>query len=251
MPEIKAPKIDINTDILRIGGHLYAVKRIQAKDIDINKELKELYGKRFDAHVSQLNEGCVTDVVKDWNTQIQHLRKYEGKNAKAIPERMFDKPVVYYRNMLLELRAVIYAPAEFVGTAQDTRFTAIRQKLIEALGETEAYGVTTIVVTIKPPFAVPVLYGYDERTKMLYSPFSRTFHSFEDGRICTGNHTAEDFWRLDGQAFPIEMCKVNLFSPACRRMTVNGREHTLESIITLDNFVSARRRGADTWNASR
>jgi len=246
MAKVKAPKIDINTDILRIGGSLYAVKRIQAKEVDINAELRELYGKRFSAHVEQINEGCVSETIKDWDSQIQHLRKYEGKNAKAIPQALFGKPVMIWNNNLLELRAVIYAPHEVIGTFEDRRFNNVRAKIREAI--TGVQPADTICVSIKSNFAVPIWYGYNERSGTLHTPNFKTYHTMGSGNVCTGNHTGRDFWRLDPVAFAHEVNKVNLFSPATASVLVGGREYDIGSLCTRDNFVSARKRGDDTWN---
>lgn len=245
----KAPKIDINTDILRIDGKYFAVKRIQSGELDINKELKELYDKRFTHHVAQLNEGCVQTTVKDWNTQIDRLRSFEGKSAKTIPQQLFGKPVMIYRNSLLELRALTYAPREFTSLFHDVRFIAVRSKIREMLPNVADN--ETITVTVTPPFSIATFAGYCARTNTLYTPLMRTYHTFDDGRICTGNHAANDFWSLSMEAFDLEMNKVNLFSPANSTVHHNNRSYPLSEVIKQEMFVSARRRGDEAWNVSR
>lgn len=251
---------DINTDILRIGDTYFAVKRIEAKNIDMNEELKDLYSKRHDTHVKQLNNGVVETAMKEWNTQIDHIRSFDGKSSHVITTKNYDKPVMVFREKLILLRVIEYAPHEMT-----TNFGYILDRQRKAFGidaikkfvkykpgtedTSQKYNNDTLIIKFKPPFSIPLIVGYDERCDTLYCPMRRTYHTMSDRHQCTGSHTGGDYWRLNDSALAREMSKVNMFSPAQNSMLIGDTTYDLNDLVTPDTFVSVAKQGASTWSA--
>lgn len=246
--------MEVNTDILRIGGRYYAIKRIESKDIDINEELKELYEARHKQHVETLNNGVVQTAIQDWNTQINHIRSFEGKGQHAITAKHFDKPVMVYHGRFLLLRAIIYAPCEmqtnwdYIRTRQASAASipAVREFL--KVTEHGTYDHDSVIITFKPPFMIPLFIGFDEKVGTLYTPFMRTFHTMSGGNVCTGNHEGKDFWKLSDEALQHEMNRINMFSPATGIIVVHNTTYDIRTLIDANTFVSIRKRGEETWN---
>ena len=238
----KKKGVNVNSDILKLGNHFYAVKRIECEDVDINKELRSLYQTKHDQHVDNINQGIVTQATEDWNRQIEHIRKFEGKSSVTIPERLFGKPLCLFNNVLLELRVITYAPNEAMTHKGYLRnYPTVLDKLSE-FSPTE-----TLIITMKPLFTKPLLVGFSEKNGSLYT-LSDTFHTFSGGQVCTGNHQGKDFWALNDENLEREMNRVNYFSPASHRVHVNGNRYDIGQLITNETFVSARRRGDAQWN---
>jgi hypothetical protein len=234
---INKEQIDVNTDILRVNGSLYAIKRIECDDIDINEELKDLYGKKHEQHVETLNEGIVENASDDWNKQIEHIQNFGNKGTYTVPASLYNKPVMVFKDNLIELRVITYAPnkVRVNGAYIDSHCSFINKPPSED---------GRYIVDIEPPFSIPMLVGYSKKLNKLYTPLQRTYHTFGDGAVCTSNHKASEFWALDPVAMEREMNIINTFSPANRE--VNGvHMHTL---INEDSFVSIAQREGGIWN---
>lgn len=228
---------EMNTDIMRIGGTYYAVKRIESQNIDINEELKSLYTQRHARHVENLNTGIVENAQEDWDKQIEHLRSFEGRGAITIPSRLFSKPVMEHRGNLLELRMIVYSPNEVQGTRDSFR-GVVDGDLAQG----------TLYASVKPLFNIPMLVGYCPRTKHLWTPTQQTFHSFGDGRVCTGTHSGEDFWNLNDKDLTTEMNRINLFSPANRHIDVDGTSYDMRNAYSRENIISITERRDTIWS---
>ena len=247
--------MEINTDIMRIGSNYYAIQRIEAQEIDINEELKELYEKRHAAHVSQLNDGVVNTAMDEWNTQINHIRSFNSRGSFAINPDKFEKLLMVYRNTLLECRVVMYSPDTLVtnyGYLEARRFEARSIPAIRTLcgvrartdGSGNSYNNETIEIKFKPHYSIPVIVGYDQKHNALYTPRFRTYHTMGGYNVCTGTHSAQDFWRLGDTELERQMNVVNMFSPA----TNNANGVRIDDLVTQDTFLSVARRGESTWN---
>ncbi len=250
---------EINTDILRINGKYFAVKRIEAQNIDINEELKDLYDKRHNAHVQTLNDGVVEASMKDWNTQIDHIRSFDGKSTHTIPSKHMGKPVMVFNNIFLLLRVINYAPHEcstsygYIMTSQqkikDIKAIKNLVKYKEEEGSNPMYSNDTLIIKFKPLVNVPIIVGFDERGGKLYLPMQKTFHTMSDRHQCTGHHTGMDYWKLKDTAFARELSKINLFSPAQDTMMIDDVRWTINDMITPDNFISVAKGGTTEWSA--
>jgi len=232
---------EVNTDILRIGDTYYAIKRIESQNIDINAELKELYEQRHAQHISQMNDGFVAEAELDWKKQIEHIRKFDGRGSITIPTNLFGKPVMEHRGNLLELRVITYSPCQVQGTRE--YFTHVYDS-----AHIRTMPTGTIIANIKPSFSVPMLVGYCARTNKLYTPLQQTFHSFSNGKVCTGTHSASDFWCLSTPDLEREMNRINLFSPASQNIRVNGTNFRLRDMYTRDTVTTIEERGENIWS---
>lgn len=243
---------EVNTDILRLGKTFYAIKRIESKEIDIDAELKQLYKQRHDRHIDTLNKGIVETVRKDWSGQIEHLNKYEGRNSAIIPEKFFGCAVMWHERLrtLMLLRQITYAP-NIVQGARDY-FAAFPEMLSGIpVPPPNVNERTTLFAYIKPPFSVPLLVGYDERSKKLYTPFQQTFHTHGGGDVCTGRHGGEAFWKLSDADLEAEMNKVNLMSPANSAPTINGTQYAIRDLYRPGQVIRISGREDIVWNVSR
>ena len=240
-------EMEVNTDILRIGETLYALKRIESAKIDINEELKELYEARHKQHVETLNDGVVNTAMEDWNTQINHIRSFEGKGQHAITAKHFDKPVMVHRGMFLLLRVILYSPTE-MRTSWD--YIRNRQRGVDVIPKIKKFCeeyTGTVLIRFRPQFCIPLVVGFCEKTGGLFTPFIRTFHTMSGGNVCTGNHTGKDFWKLSNVALEHEMNRINTFSPASSSVDVNGHRYGWREMINDQTVQSVQRRGASTW----
>lgn len=237
--KVKSEMYDVNTDIMRIGDTYYAIKRIEAKSIDINEELKELYEQRHARHVDQLNKGIVSDAQEDWHKQIEHVRSFDGRGAITIPQRLFGKPVMEHNGYFLELRVITYSPNQVQG---------VREYFREVVDNVMELPRGTLHVNIKPSFSIPLLVGYCSRTKKLFTPLFRTFHTFGSGDVCTGNSTGEAFWRLSDEDLEREMNRVNLMSPANQTVHIGDMDYPLRSLYTRDKIISINERSDNVWS---
>jgi hypothetical protein len=243
---INKEQIDVNTDILRVNGSLYAIKRIECDDIDINEELKDLYGKKHEQHVETLNEGIVENASEDWNKQIEHIQNFGNKGTYTVPASLYNKPVMVFKDNLIELRMITYAPNKVRVSRSylqsNYAWLCGRDDVHDLIADDTNDG--RFIVHIEPPFSFPMLVGYSKKLNKLYTPNQRTYHTFSDGTVCTSNHKASEFWALDPIAMEREMNIINTFSPANRE--VNGVR--MLDLITENSFVSVARREEGVWN---
>ena len=67
--------------------------------------------------------------------------------------------------------------------------------------------------------------------------------------LCTGNHSATDYWNLTTLALQNAMNRLNTFSPANSAMTLNGAMYYMAQLLNDHTYISHRERGDDTWRA--
>jgi hypothetical protein len=196
----KPKPVHVNTDLLRIDGRYYAVKRIQAQEIDIDAELKEIYDKRHEKHISMLNDGLVAESLEDWGRQIKHLQEFGNKGSKTytIPPNMNKKPVMVHGKTLIELRCIVYAPDRLkISRARARNYLEYMTASEKRLVDNEQDSDKRFMIHVKPSFAYPLLIGYSAKHNQLYTPTFRTFHTFSGGDVCTSGLSAKLFWDLN------------------------------------------------------
>ncbi len=245
MPEEE--RIEVN--YLRLGDKVFAVKEINNPAIDINEELRQLYNNRIDAHVDQYNEGVVENVVQEWTTQYDHISDRQNRGDVKVPSTLFDKPVIVKNGRVLECRAILYSPCQMLGTldmfayrCQLSLDDANLAKFRELDGATRS---TDIYIDIAPSVFLPLIVAYDPSISKLYTINMRTFHSYSDGRICTGNHSAEDFWNAPN--FEELINHVNWHSPATDTIRYGEIRIKLKDMLTNASITGFRRRGDSEW----
>ena len=262
--------MEINTDILRIGDDYFAVKRIEAKGLDINEELKSLYEARHAQHVATLNDGVVQTAMEDWEKQINHLRSFENRGIFTVGRDDYNKPVMVYNEKYLKLRVILYAPCEIktnYGYIRDRQRAAMNIPAIKEFvsfrdphtegNDTDynTYDNKSVIIAFQPSFCVPLLVGYCERTNTLYTPRidgdrgKATYHTMGGGNVCTGGNSAADFWSMDTPTLEREMNRINMFSPSTTSITIRGTTFDIRNLITEATFISIRNQGEDTWSA--
>jgi len=223
---------EVSVNYLRIGDRTYAVKEIEGQAIDINEELKEMYEGRLRTHSEQYNEGVVDNAVQEWNVQYEHINRARERGEVKVPDNMFEKTVIVRQGRLMECKTILYAPTQFLGSMQlfsnvcrwGDRVNAMFTALNVDRG-TECY------FMVKPTVHYAMVVAYDPTGRRLYTTNMRGFHSYSDGRICTGNHSAADFWNANN--FSELMNQINWHSPASQEIVCQGR-----STVTLANVLN-------------
>lgn len=234
----------MDTSYLKLGNELYAVKRIECQDVDIDEELREFYQTRHDDHVKLLNESVVNGSTEEWTSQLDHLRKYKNRGEVTLPRSLYGKVVCYYGNVFLDqVRCIIYSPNIVSGPAD--RFMQMGIHFPEELGEVEI--IETLEADITPRFAIPIMIGYSAQANHMVTLGTQLIHSFGPyGRICTGRHKASDFWNAANFADLIN--HINMYSPASHSVnTADGQIYRIPDLVNNDTVSNLRRRGDETW----
>lgn len=240
----------MEVNYLKLDDKVYAISEIQAKGIDINAELKEFYEQRHEQLAEEFGQVLNDNMQEEWDTQIAHLRKFEDKGEIKIPKSMFDKPLIVFQGRLMPIRVVIYAPNEVATTKAWLADRCRDSVTFEAERWSQFENSTNLLLKIKPKFHMPLILAYDKNANNLYTPHFQTFHTMNGGKVCTGNHTAADFWKLTTQHLQREINRLNTFSPAVSSVTVNGTRFAFHNIITNETIIEVRGRGDGQWQVS-
>ena len=243
------PSVDVDTNYLKLGTKLFAVKEILGQGIDIDAETKEFYKSKYEQHTEQFGNALADNMTSEWTTQANRIREYSNQQQVVIPPNLFDKLVMYRGNMLLEMRTVHYEPKEVTVVCSTLRYYSGMQAspLLRDFADGD-----NLIATIIPPCSIDILVGYNARHNRIFTPFSKTIHSFNDGRVCTGNASANVYWELSDNQLGVELSKINLFSPASSVIVHNGITWNRTSFITGETVIAVRRRegGESSWNRS-
>jgi len=236
----------MEVNYLKLGDKVYAVSEIQAKGIDINAELKEFYDERHGQLAQEFGQVLNDNMQEEWDTQIAHLRKFETRGAIAIPESMFNQPVIVFNGVLMPVRIIIYSPNE-VSASMSWLRNRLRINYRRAMWNAFRDRDANVILKIKPLFAIPLVLCYDKKANQMYTPQLRTFHTMYGSNVCTGRHKANDFWRLNDENLTIQMNRINTFSPAGSSVTIGNISYDFQAIINDDTIISVEERGATQW----
>ena len=238
----------MEVNYLKIGNKVYSISEIQAKGLDINKELKEFYEERHGQLAEEFGQVLNDDMQQEWDTQIAHLRKFEDKGNICVPASMFGKPCIVHQNMLMPLRCVVYSPNTVTTTKAWLRsngcisvdnMTRGRWRAIESNA--------SIALTITAKFVFPLWLAYNQKANTMHTPNLQTFHTMGGGRVCTGNHSAKDYWRLSDADLETQMNRINTFSPAGSSVNVGGVNYRFRDIINEETITNIELRGEQQW----
>lgn len=232
---------DIN--YLRLGDRTFAVTEVQGEKIDIDAELKEFYKAKEESLATQFGSALIDNALEEWQTQINHLQKYDTRGIIAVKQADYNKLVMAFNGSLCFCRIVMYSPIEA---------TTDKGYLTSRLGWNpddlhEYPNDEKLILTLKPSYSIPLVLVYDKRNNRMYTPKQRTFHTMGGHSVCTGNYSARDFWALNDEDLTTNMNRINTFSPAIDHILINGVEHTLRSVISKDNTTSIRVGGNGQW----
>ncbi len=238
----------MEVNYLKLGDKTYSINEIDATGLDINAELKENYYQRQTALSKEFGKVTNQEIDKQWDSQIAHLRKITKYKGVSVPENMFNKPIIVFNNILMETRTILYAPDKVVTSLEylirrlgiDTETNELLKDFSEG---------SSLLLTIKPIFCIPLLISYDPKSEMLFTPLQYTFHTMSNYSICTGRHTGKDFWRLNDEGLEREFNKINTFSPAQTNIIIRDNNISIRALINSNTITHAvlRREGEGTW----
>lgn len=245
-------KMEFNVDVnyLKLGNKVFALKEVDRPDIDINQELKEVYEGQFNQFKQEVQDGIVQESQEDWNTQINHLDRLKSRVGDVQVPR--GSGLVYVdRTKARPARIILYSPHTVITPRNYLRRDEYNwndniMESFAAAGVPTANQTDTVEIKIIPVMFIPMLVYYNENINEMYTPDFKGFHSYtSDGRICTGDHTASDFWNSSN--FEELMNVVNWFSPANRRPNYKGRQYSIHDILNNDTILAINRREVNTW----
>lgn len=228
---------DIN--YLKLGEDVYALKKISRQGVDISEELKEYYENKDKARREQLHNSVAESMVDEWNTQCNHLEKYNKRGTVEVPRELMNKLITYHGNVFYELKVMIYAPHEVTiskSYMEEAGVDLQSHPMLEQFGRTDS-----IIIKIEPTIFLPLVVGYDARGDKIRMFDTHTFHTYGDGRLCTDHHSASEFWQLSRTELEHQLSRVNWFSPAAHRVRYQGNTVCrLSDILNVNTIREAR-----------
>lgn len=238
-----------DSSYLKLGEHIYSIKKVNKTGVDIEAELREFYGQKYKEFTEQVVDVVGDDAVNEWHTQLDHVNRYRTRGNITIPPDLQGLPCIFIAGEVVQLRPFLYEPIEY---------SCSRSQLINwgipdnsSVFDGIPTGNPDIIVTLKKaPLKVTLFCGHSRRQDELFVPISRTFHTFSDSKICRGDHSAEAYWNLGDEQFALQMSKTNCFSLATNDIRHQGMTTNIRNVLNdADNIASITRRpqGGDQW----
>lgn len=249
---------DFKVDYLKLNGKVFAIKEVEG-EVDVEAELKEFYREKNETLIKDLTNAVRQENFNDWSKQIEHINTASSKDNVTVPKDMFDKKIMVKDRQIWELRTVLYSPKVCKttlgylhrvcgvvpedGSSTSKRF-ALTSPAWKGLKKTPTGDV--IIIEFNNAFVLPVTYAYSKKLNLLYTPFERTYHTYDSGKVCTGNGTAQKFW--ESSSFEALVNEINMCSLASSVMT-NHNDFTvnIKNLITPESVVKVTKRKETKW----
>lgn len=239
-------KLGEEVSFLQIGRNKYMVSLV-GQDMSIVDELKTYVASEVAAVKEELSDVFEGDIASQLSAQINHIQSARRRGQVAIPQNMQDKPVKYVRNEVLEVKPFVFNPWCIKSTYDD--ILAIARGIETALFlDPEAVAKAgrarnrdgewqlTFTSAIMYPGLVCLSQGQLRMVNEL-----KTFHTYDDGSMCTGNSDARAVFALSPSALGVQLSILNRFSPLSSHIRWGTTRHEFPNWLSkCEGFAISR-----------
>lgn len=206
-------------DYAVIDGNVVLLQKTKKTQQKIFEDVKVYYKSLFDAARNSLITQDYQAWRIDWDSQLRLLSAHQRTNTDfvKVPRDLTTKPIVFYGNKAYEARSFIYKPNLIRCNVEVIRNHIRREDSTTSKLNTAIHGKlgsSRIVIKIEQDKVVfPCVAGLVPGTRIQVGQGFRTYHTYEDGKLCIGNApNAEAFWNHEN--FVDNMNTINPYSPA-------------------------------------
>lgn len=257
---VQRPKEFPTTDFLVVGNQVYSLGPTDLPLQQVLDKIKVYYEDEYQARLQEVKDEQFALFQREWTSQQNHITRAKNTRTVSIPPELQNKLVMTWQGEICEVRQIQYCPVELKSAAADLRdrtgdhYTAengeTKQRAKPGFKKVFDFvkklpGDARVIIKVAQNLVnVPATFAYNARRNILYTPFTRYYHTLSDGnKVCTGNHQASDFW--NNASFAAEVNKINYLSLA-NSSGVNGYG---ANMLMKDEFVVDITREDTVWRA--
>ena len=187
-------------------GKVFSLTETELPASKLLTEIKEFYEASYRQAKDNIADEQFSQCEQERIKQLAHIDAMLARNKAIIPPALYDKPVMYCKDAVCEARWIRYKPNVITSAANDlvndTRYMREDRTYTFREGWKKVWEFTRllppetrVVINIEQSLVdLPVLFIYNTKRDVIYTPFLRTFHTMSGTNLCTGDFTASQFW---------------------------------------------------------
>ena len=233
---------------LKLGGVTYALARVEGA-IDIGAESRAYYLQKYNRLMERMRQRENLAQDDEFMRQVDRLRRLSTNSMVVLPNERMDKPCYYdSRNKdFVSIRCINYYPHIVSISIGELRYQpSITGMFTDEQREEflELSNSVKVEITLKHHYRYPLMVGIGSH--YAYTLNIKTFHTFDDKRMCMGNYKIEDYLNANDKTLEDMYARINMFSLATseiRNYDTNERLATTNDIFTNSELISISRQG--------
>lgn len=227
----------MSADYLQLEGKKYLLQEIPGS-IDMELEIKAFHEARVKQVIEAVGDKIVPELESEWNTQLEHLRGKQASHSVAVPPPLFDQLTYNDGKNVYPIRMVRYLPFQVTGTYHSYCNLSgwigmdVIHRVKDWITENNVRESINLIVDIEPPIEITQMFGFYMTANNIRVWGGGTFHTYSDGRLCTGQVPAKRFW--EAAEFEQNVNRINLYSLASK--VVRGMD--FNTVAALQDYIN-------------
>ena len=220
-----------SSNLFIVDDKVYSLSKLKITKEDVLKTLKTYY----ENEVRAVKDSLIQDDFTAWSTSWDNLmlkydtRRSSQSNTTQVPSTLQTKPIMIYEGQAAIGKLVIYKPFMYKNSLQtfagayrnigrgNSEYPAPDEakefcKAIKKALKDSVNPATEVIITFKQDLiCYPMMFALLNGRIRVAGKY-RTYHTFSEWRLCTGNTIPETFF--NSPHFEDNVNTINLYSPA-------------------------------------
>ncbi len=221
-----------SANLIVLNDQVYTLDELKVKKTDVLKTLKSYYANELSAFKQGLTRDDYNAWLTSWENQLAIYQNRTARRASttAVPNTMQLKPLMIHEGQTCVGRLIQYKPFMYKSSLETMKMAARRideghrdyppksetskffKEITKAIKEHVPDSTEVIVNFEQDDLDYPMFFALLNGRIRVAGKY-RTYHTFQEWRLCTGGLTAADFWQNEA-TFETSVNTINLYSPA-------------------------------------
>jgi hypothetical protein len=243
--------ITLNTSYIKLGNRVFTLREVPHPILQVEKALEKYANSKVKAVMESTRLALANDTGEDFDKQRKRVEEFLDRRETRItlPSNHGDMPVVYKsRNgFWVRLYPFILSPmrvkgslARLQGCTGGIINTLLQSAFEDAVrdGRLESVDEENTVAILDHDIRLPGMFGVRDNSLFLYDV--ENFHTYQDGRVCTGNMPNRVLKSLSPQAVADFLNTVNTFSMSRSSLLYKVNGATVQEVPLSGLFQASR-----------